>query len=89
MFCCCFKFLKRRPKVLIIKIPSPIEEFDNVFYKQELNNIYYNIIVSYIRKSYSLSPNQHSMDQLVQFQGDSLLQQMPSSLLHPPYEKLS
>ena len=39
MFCCCFKFLKRRPKVLIIKIPSPIEEFDNVFYKKELNNI--------------------------------------------------
>ena len=37
--CCCFKFLNRRPKVLIIKIPSPIEEFDNVFYKQELNDI--------------------------------------------------
>ena len=47
MFCCCFKFLKRRPKVLIIKIPSPIEEFDNVFYKQELNNI---ISVSYTHK---------------------------------------
>ena len=37
--CCCFKFFKRKSKKIIIKIPSSIEEFDKVFYKQELNDI--------------------------------------------------
>ena len=39
MFCCCLKFFKQKPKKIIIKIPSPNEEFDNVFYKQELHDI--------------------------------------------------